>query len=104
MPRMKPGAYFINTAPRPLVDTKALYAALHSGHLGGAGIDCFPEKPPPTDWPLLRLPNVTVITAHIAGSSNSAERGPEQWSAMSPTSTPGVPSNFAPTPRRSRRG
>lgn len=65
---MKPGAIFVNTARGPMVDYDALYHALESRHLSGAMLETFAIEPVPTDWPLLRLPNVTV-TPHIAGAS-----------------------------------
>ena len=66
--RMKKGAYFINTARGPMVDYDALHDALHSNHLRGAMLETFAVEPPPSDWPLLKLENVT-LTPHIAGAS-----------------------------------
>lgn len=62
---MKPGALLINTARGAVVDTAALVEALHSGHLGGAGIDVFDQEPIPADHPLLGCEQV-VLTAHLA--------------------------------------
>jgi D-3-phosphoglycerate dehydrogenase len=66
--RMRPGAYFINTARGPMVDYGALHDALAGGHLRGAMLETFWQEPVPPDAPLLRLPNVT-LTPHIAGAS-----------------------------------
>lgn len=65
---MKAGTIFVNTARGPMVDYDALYDALASDHLGGAMLETFAIEPPPADWPLLKLPNVT-LTPHIAGAS-----------------------------------
>ena len=72
--RMKPGVIFVNTARDTLVDEDALYDALHSGQVGGAGLDLV--RPPRADEPLelgrrhrlLDHPNV-VLVAHIGGST-----------------------------------
>lgn len=62
---MKAGALLINTARGPIVDAVALVEALNSGHLGGAGIDCFDEEPLPANHPLLTCEHM-VLTPHNA--------------------------------------
>jgi D-3-phosphoglycerate dehydrogenase len=51
-----------------VLDYDALYDALVSGQIRGAALDTFEPEPPPPDWPLLQLPNVT-LSPHIAGAS-----------------------------------
>ena len=63
---MKRTAYLVNTSRGPVIDEKAMTAALSAGKLFGAGLDVFDEEPTPPDNPLLKLDNV-VLTAHLAG-------------------------------------
>ena len=63
---MKPSAILINTCRGPVVDEPALYRALTTGRLAGAGLDVMMDEPPPTNHPLFSLENVT-ITPHMAG-------------------------------------
>ncbi|MCI0682249.1 MAG: phosphoglycerate dehydrogenase [Gemmataceae bacterium] len=63
--RMKPTAYFVNTARGALVNEGDLVEALQNKTIAGAAIDVF-ELEPPGDHPLFHLDNV-VVTPHAAG-------------------------------------
>lgn len=77
---MKPGAIFVSTARGGIHDEEALYDAIRSGHLGGAGLDVWKLEPPPLQHRLLTLPNV-VATFHTAGVTHQARRQVATWAA-----------------------
>jgi D-3-phosphoglycerate dehydrogenase len=68
---IKPGAIVVNTGRGPTIDNRALYDALVSGRVAGAGLDDPEEEPAkrshwsPRDNPLFQLPNV-IVTPHAA--------------------------------------
>ena len=62
---MKEGALLLNGARGDVLDIDALRASLLGGHIGGAGLDVFPEEPLPADHPILECDQV-VLTPHAA--------------------------------------
>ena len=62
---MKSDSFLINCARGPLIDENALFEALKSKKIAGAGIDVMVDSIPPTDHPFMYLDNI-LITPHIS--------------------------------------
>jgi len=67
----RPGLVLVNAARGGIVDEKALYDALKTGRIAGAGLDVFATEPC-TDSPLFELENV-VATPHLGASTDEAQ-------------------------------
>ncbi len=70
---MKQTAYLINTSRGPIVDERALIAALKKDKIAGAGLDVFDEEPLPAAHPFRTLENV-VATPHLGYVSEDTYR------------------------------
>ena len=72
---MPKGAQIIVVSRGGIVDEDALAAALHSGHIAGAGLDATATEPLPQDSPLWTAPNL-LISPHSSALSTTlaAER------------------------------
>ncbi len=70
---MRKDAFLINTARGGVLDEGALFDALRSGEIAGAGLDVFTYEPLPKESPLNTLSNV-ILAPHIGGGSGAGNR------------------------------
>ena len=69
--KMKTGVRIINCARGGILDEVALSEALINGKIAGAALDVYAEEPP-TDWKLIKLPNV-IGSPHIGAATKEAQ-------------------------------
>jgi len=96
--KMKTGSYLINASRGTVVDIPALIEAMSSGKIAGAALDVYPNEPAANgeyfnnnlnQWgEQLRALNNLILTPHIGGSTEEAQRaiGVEGNSASNPPS------------------
>ncbi|PAN10091.1 hypothetical protein PAHAL_2G071400 [Panicum hallii] len=70
---MKKGSCLVNIARGRLLDYKAVFDHLESGHLGGLGIDVAWTEPFDPNDPILKFSNV-ILTPHVAGVTEYSYR------------------------------
>ncbi|MFI4998840.1 MAG: hydroxyacid dehydrogenase [Reyranellales bacterium] len=68
---MKPDAFLVNTARGGIINEDALYTALSTGKLRGAGLDVLDKEPPDPSNKLFGLENV-IFSPHMAGVTKEA--------------------------------
>ena len=68
---MKKDAFLVNTARGGIINEDALYDALTSGKLRGAGLDVLDREPPDPANKLFKLENV-IFSPHMAGVTQEA--------------------------------
>ena len=66
------GAIVVNAARGGIIQEEALFEALESGKLFGAGLDVFSAEPPSLEHPLLQRDDV-VLTAHLGANTSEAQ-------------------------------
>ena len=76
---MKPTAILVNTARGPIIDQRALAAALKDGQIAGAALDVTDPEPLPAHDPLLTAPNL-IVAPHIGSATHEAR---EQMTQLS---------------------
>ena len=69
---MKKTAVIVNTSRGPIIDEKALIAALETGEIAGAGLDVFEAEPVDFANPLLKMNNV-ISTPHCGWYSEESK-------------------------------
>lgn len=92
---MKPTAVLVNTARGPVVDTRALDAALRDGVIWAAALDVTDPEPIPADDPLLGHERCLVVP-HIASASNATRAKMAEMAALNLLA--GVRGERLPTP------
>lgn len=71
---MKSTAFLINTGRGGLIHEMDLRSSLLSNQIAGAGLDVLSSEPPPTDHPLIGIPNCVITPHHAWAARESRER------------------------------